>query len=176
MLNIYNIATKSNWTPELFYRLPGWRTSCPFLSAVFFFNWSPPLEQLWDYSFQLLVNSTIQNNFWRTHRAFCPCRWMFKIRHTQVINPSAYPIATSLVSPERRATAVAVRIEWWNFSWGLVEALIWDFEPRKNNRFWNHATDWAWCLVLPLAASFTLWLDFFSLSGSQGWAMSMLAF
>ena len=27
---------------------------------------------------------------------------------TQVINPSAYPIATSLVSPERRATAVAV--------------------------------------------------------------------
>ena len=29
----------------------------------------------------------------------------------QVINPSAYPIATSLVSPERRATAVAVRIE-----------------------------------------------------------------
>ena len=29
----------------------------------------------------------------------------------QVINPSAYPIATSLVSPERRATAVAVRID-----------------------------------------------------------------
>ena len=27
----------------------------------------------------------------------------------QVINPSAYPIATSLVPPERRATAVAVR-------------------------------------------------------------------
>ena len=28
----------------------------------------------------------------------------------QVINPSAYPIATSLLPPERRATAVAVRI------------------------------------------------------------------
>ena len=31
---------------------------------------------------------------------------------SQVINPSAYPIATSLVPPERRATAVAVRSSW----------------------------------------------------------------